>query len=633
MNNNILYHRNFNSDEQAFPFVSSSTGNNDKTIINNINNEKKIGVTPSAAIGGFLGGALVGGVLANNKLRQEENRRLAEKTMENKNRPNIEGNYYKQVENVANNLEVIFTPMSTILAVKNNKNLFTLDTIEVDEMNENMKKAWKSKDSNYFKSILLGKMYSEMQIAEEAFARRFIKNHYNMKGIIEKKSYDLSAIDELNINSCSYILEKLSAFYDNSEIKQKLAQTNINAIESKSNNYNIDLKLTRPFEKYAGTIGCITRCLGLNSEPSNKAIKSHLENPNYLMKNIKIGFFPDRVIFTLDNNLISTLPLTGMNDEGYNNFLNGDEKYFRNLFVQQMKENLKSANEELSYIEKIAEEQVIEEINPIECLTSSSIHPVVIYLFLLKHYGVEWLKFDIGIIEEILKREFELEEINDSSLNKIMTIMVANQSDSIYTNSYAFEKAVLSLCSKPVDFMNREKENISIQDIVFTIDVLDRVTKNDDIYDNFSAEVIDFIVTILSEKGMYLYSPTSIISSPLEPQFKEIINEFLLRKVKNKMTLLSNDELLDKDIENKCEYISDNANAVLNSLRRGVPKSILNENPNSEIVDLFIRKKMVKADMFKMVRKQVVINLALDKILSIFELEFKNQINKYGLMQ
>lgn len=636
MNNNILYHRNLNSNGQAFPFVQEPGGNDNAgdIVINNINERKGIGVTPAAVIGSLIGGALANGVLTRNYIKDQDNRRMAELTKELKNRPKVEGNYYKQVQNVANNLDVAFTPVSAVLRVRNGKDSFTLDTIETSEMNNDMKKAWKNKSSDYFKNLLLGKMYSEMQIAEEAFAKRFIKNHFDMKGIVDKKSYDTSLINNFNLNKCAEVIEKVASFYNDSDIKVKIASANIQDIENVEGNINIGLKLDRPFNKYAGVIGSIKSCIGLNREPSSEEVKKHLENPKYLMKNIKVGFFPDRVIFTMDNNLVSTLSLTGMNEEGYQNFVNSNEKYFRNLFVENVKENLKMADSELDGIYKIAFEETEEFTDPKECLVSSGAHPVVIYLFLLKHYGLKWLKFDMSIIEEILKKEFSLEEINDSTLNKILTIMTANQSDSIYTNAYAFEKAVLSLNSKPIDFMLKEKENISIQNIVFAIDVLDRVTMNDDIYDNFSPEVVDYIVDVFSDREMYIYNPTNIVSSPLEPQFKETVNEFLLKKMKIKMTLASDDPEVDKEIENNCEYISDNANAVINAIRRfdNSNSQITYENVK-DLIDSIIIKKSIREDLAKIVKKQVLTSLALDTVLAIFNNQFESQMTTYGLKQ
>ena len=68
--------------------------------------------------------------------------------------------------------------MSAIFIVKNGNKSFTLDTIETTEMNNSMKVAWKNKDEEYFKSLLISKIYSEMQIAEKEFSKNSIEVLY-----------------------------------------------------------------------------------------------------------------------------------------------------------------------------------------------------------------------------------------------------------------------------------------------------------------------------------------------------------------------------------------------------------------------------------------------------------------------
>lgn len=591
----------------------------------------KIGVTPGAVVG-----ALVGGTIAKKQVQKaEEQRVINERNRAERELPAIEGNYYKQVQNVANNLDVMFTPMSAIYVVKNGKKDFTLDTIETSEMNEDMKMAWKNKDDHYFRSVMMSKMYTEMQIAEQGFAKEFARKQLGIKDMITKDASDTSFVDEMNeVDTLEYV-KKASSLFKGDSFREKLAESVVNDMNNEIGESYINLSLDRPFNKYAGVISGISSCLGLGSKEDDiNSVKKKLENPGYTMKNIKIGFFPDRVIFSLGNQLISTLPLTAMNDEGYSHFENQDAKYFKNFFAENVKENIsKKANVEMvSAMEKSASDDLPMDNDPSSCLTTSDAHPVSIYLILSQRFGMEWLEYDIAVIEDIIKSEFNIEEIPETNIGKVSAILMANQSENVYINAYAFEKAVLSLCSKPVDFLKTQVEDISVQDIVFAIDVLDRVTPYDDIYDNFSKETLNYMATVLATKEIYVYSPTNIIGSDLEPAFNETLNELLVRVIKNKMTLNSNNRELDDEIHAKCEYIADNSLGLLKAVRRMMNESEESSQLNrGDLVDDMIIKKEIREDLSSIIKRQVILNLALDDVLATYEDTLVSQLDQYNI--
>lgn len=591
----------------------------------------KIGVTPGAVVG-----ALVGGAIAKNQVQKAEQQRIInERNLLNKELPAIDGNYYKQVENVAKNLNVIFTPVSAIYVVKNGKKDFTLDTVETTEMNDDMKSAWQNKDEHYFKSLMMSKMYTEMQIAEQGFAKEFARKQLGIKDMITKDASDTSFIDKMSeLETLAYV-KKSASFFTGSEVKEKLASAVVDDMESETEKSYINLSLDRPFSKYAGVISNISGCLGLGTKEEDiKSIKSKLENPSYTMRNIKVGFFPDRVIFSLGNQLVSTLPLTAMNEEGYAHFENQDAKYFKNFFAENVKESIskKSNVSILSSIEKLASEDLPADNDPASCLKTSEAHPVAIYLILSQRFGMEWLQYDIAVIEDIVKSEFGLDELPETNAGKISAILMANQSENVYTNAYAFEKAVLSICSKPVDFMQSQIEDINIQDIVFAIDVLDRVTPHDDIYDNFSKETLNYMANVLANKELYVYNPTNIIGSDLEPAFNETLNELLVRTIKNKMTVNSNSRELDEEIFAKCEYIADNSLGLLKSIRRMMnEKAEISQINKGDLVDTIIAKKGIREDLSTIIKRQVILNLALDDVLSTYENTLMTQLEQYGV--
>lgn len=632
MNNNIFYHKNYLGDEALYPIPSEiSSGANPQINIGN-NQGFKIGVTPGA-----VAGAIVGSVIGKNQARKQEQQRLInERNLNNVETPSIDSNYYRQVQNVAENLNVIFTPISAVYVVKNGKKDFTLDTIETSEMNEDMKRAWQNKDSHYFKSLMMSKIYTEMQIAEQGFARQFAKKQLGIRDMITKDASDTSFIDDMNEIEVIAYVKKSSSFFKGDETREKIASAIVDDMACESEEKYLSLTLDRPFSKYAGVISGITSSLGLGEREENiETVKRKLENPSYIMKNIKVGFFPDRVIFSLGNQLVSTLPLTAMNEDGYSYFLNQDAKYFKNFFAENVKESMvKKATviSSISSFEKIASEDLPLENDPGSCLRDSEAHPVAIYLILCQRFGMEWLGFDIAVIEDIVKSEFDIDEIPETNSAKISAILMANQSDNVYINAYAFEKTILSLCSKPVVFFESQIDSINTQDIIFTIDVLDRVTPYDDIYDNFSKETLNFIATVLAKKELYIYSPMNIIGSDLEPAFTETLNELLIRTIKNNMTMDSTSTEMNDEIYMKCEYVADNSLGILKSVRR-----ILNENEQAseintgDLVDSIIVKKGIRDDLSVIIRKQVIYSLALDEVLSIYENTLMNQLEQYNI--
>lgn len=638
----FLYHRNFAKDgDYAYPIPNEVTpGRKPQIDWPGNSSQKKIGVTPGAIVG-----AIVGAGMAKHKVEKElKENQMRENAFKARHTPTIEGNYYSQAQNVMKNLEVVFTPVSAIYILNNKDNKFTLDTIEVSEMTSDMQNAWKNKNADYFKHLLLTKMFSEMQLAEIGFTKNFIKKQLAVKDQITKNASDTSWLDDIE---CIDLFERTkiaSNFLANSEFGEKIAGAIVNDMEDEDPVQYIDLELDRPLSKYAGVITGIKDSLGLHSDNvSIGKIKKDLENPKLVMSKIKIGFLPERVVFSLNNQLVSTLPLTSMNEEGYVRFQNQDTKYFKNVFVDSVKESLKIQKESkasdditIEYIEKRAsEESELNILNPSDCLLDSNTHPVIIYLFLTVKLGLGWLNYDISIIERIIKAECNLEEIPEATLNKVYTILMANQSDNVYRLPYGFEKAVLSLTSKPVEFLEDQKESIKIQDIAYAIDVLDRVTPYDDIYDNFSDAVLNYICDVLSDQDMYVYNPTSIIGSEKEPIFNSLVNEKLLKAIKGKMTLSSNNKQIDEQVYDNCDFVADNALLILNSIRRHIkdnPDIDISTFQDGTLIDtVMAKRKIIDNPLSNLVKKQVIRNLTLDTVLDIYDNGLQNQLQKFNI--
>lgn len=620
-----FYMNNYSNNQQYGPAIR-------KQEVNFPTETPGFNVTPGMVVGALVGGSVLKKQMDKNNARVTTN--AIRNEMMNMPKPIVDGNYYNQSANIVNNLNIVFTPMSVVFVVKNQKQNFTLDTIETSEMNEDMKQAWKMKDENYFKGLMLSKMYTEMQLAEQSFAKSFLKKQIGVRDMINKDASDTSFIDEMNEVDTFDSFFKNAAFFAGDELKEKIATSIIDDIENEDS-YFVSLSLDRPIKKYAGFISGIKSSLGFGSDYENiKTIKKHMANPSYVVKNIKVGFFPDRVVYSMDNQLIGTMHLTDMNEDGYNHFQKQDALYFKDFFSNSIKKNIVTSPE--IFMSNKIEKKAGADFS--EAFLSSETHPVILYLIMVEKFGIEWLTYDIAIIERIVKTGFNIEDIPETVLNKIISILVVNQSNNPFTNAYAFEKILLSFCSKPIDFFRNEKESISIQDVVFTIDIMDRVTPFDDIYDNFSGEVLNYISDTLSQKELYLYAPTNIISSPMEPAFNELLNGKLLEMNKLK---LSNEADTDREksvVIERCDYVAKTSKIALDNIRE-----FLNDREKSEqfvlkyglsnVISHMVSKICNRESEKFIIENQVVTNIGLDSILSSHESRLEYQLDFYNLVK
>lgn len=607
--------------------VQSSYKSTPKNIDYNSGGSSFMKVTPGAVIGAGIG--LV--------LGQKKGKKQMEKAMQvelnkfNNAKPVIEGNYYQQAQHVMDNLGVVFTPFGTVYTLKNKNKNVAIDTIETGEMNSNMKEAWKKKDGDYFKNLMLAKMYSEMQMAEQSFARQLLEVSKSNEKNASEYDYDVYEMNDLDVICKVAELEDYITTDGRGTEEHFEKVCSIEDYFEELDDIQFDLKLDRPFDKYASIMSGIKSSLGLGQTQTVQGMQKQFGKESYLKKNLKVGFMPDRVLFVVDNTLVSTLPLTNMNVDGYNNFQKQNKKYFVDLFTQEMKKSQsfnKVAFVESENPQELSFENI--ETNDIrEIFSKSMIHPVVYYLVITKKLSTKWFDYDPLALVKIIETEFNLEEpLSDGALDKILSIQTANNSQSVYTVPHAFEKVVRAFNSKPVDFLEKEDDDLDVEDFAFAIDILDRVTPLDDIYDNFSPEVLDYIASTLARKGSKSYIPSYIVGSPLEPKFQEVLNEVLLKTTNKFTTSDVIDTTLETQISEKNGYIHDMSISVTKAVRRAL------ENKDVDIaviVSEMIKRIGVPNDLVVMVKREVVKNLAVDEVLKTQEDNLRNQLEKYNI--
>ena len=109
--------------------------------------------------------------------------------------PNVEGSYYAQIDNTARNLKVLLSPVSVIFTIPNNSSSITLDVIEISEMDDRMKEAFKNKDKEFFKKLFLNNMMLQTTLAEQHNASKLLKNYNalneSVNGIKKKANEDI----------------------------------------------------------------------------------------------------------------------------------------------------------------------------------------------------------------------------------------------------------------------------------------------------------------------------------------------------------------------------------------------------------------------------------------------------------
>ena len=591
------------------------------------------------ATSGALIGAITGALIANKKVKQDALKRQVELERLG---PSLNGNYYSQSQNVAKNLKVIFTPLGVIYTVKNGSRETTIDNIETSEMNESMYSAWQSKDYNYYSNLMLTKMYSEMQMVEQGFAKRFLSKQMNFQKEINKKAsvqHDIREVDFDEITDYE-LLECVASTKDmysgNPKIFEKMAEAMILQFDD-IDDYDITLQLDRPFDKYAGFTSTPLSFMGFNNNSKDiRSMQKKFLNSSYLDNKVNVGFMPDRVVYIVDNQMIGTLPAIKMNEDGYEHFQNQDKNYFREFFHNEVKRGLaraKGLEKPNSSLVKTEVEEKKASLDIGRIFRANDIHPVVYFLILTQKYGFAWFDFDPTALVKIIEDDFNVSEgIESVPLNKILSIQVANNSDTPFNSYHAFEKVIRSFAGKKIDFLKRESDDLDISDIAFAIDILDRVTPNDDIYDNFSPDIFDYLTKILSENENYTYMPSMIVGSPSESQFNEILNYSLLTAINNNMTATMNsDDKLEALMIKDNETIFDVSMMTLQSLRNQQNKGKISSTQGRKFMVAILDKLNIKKSLREIITRQVLKNIALDEFLVQKEELLHEQLEFFGI--
>ena len=540
-------------------------------------------------------GALTGTAIANKSMQKK----MLEQQNERDNTIVLNGDYYTQVNNMAENMKISFTPFSVVYFLKNGASWAEFESIPTESMNRDMYVAWQQRDSDYFKSLMLNKVKAEIQFAEQQFARNIINKHLELG---KQASYDILPCELFGYADNLYDAYQQPGM-------QKIAEVLMNTYKDEV--IKIAFKIGDDASKFSNAIGGKLDFMKIHDHGDLDDMQGRFLSPMYLKTHGKVAFLPDRVLFVVDNVVVTTLPAFDMDAETFDAFANHNESYFKDLFDRETKMGLKRMAAKLPEEKKnLNKEASLFNIPITDIFENNFIHPMIYYMVLISKYTEKWLDFDAYALIKILETDFGLNgPICDIALNKILSVQSVNVSDPPYVAPLAFEKVVRSFNSLPIDWMVMQNEDITPVQLAFGLHCIDVVTPDDDTYDEFSEDVFSYIVKNLAAKNIKIFLPDiNAKVSNIHKEFYDVLNEFLLNQnealatsnttdLKEKADLMQKEDILQsvlfivlKSIKNDEVAIDDN------ELRR-----VLAENKcPDDYIELAIAqiKECVSIDLF-----------------------------------
>lgn len=584
-----------------------------------------VSINPASLIG-----AVTGALIAKKKIQADN----LKKQMEGGDSSVLQGNYYSQVQNLIANLKIIFTPFGTVYIVRNGVKEVTIETIGTDEMNTPMYTAWKSKDVNYFKNLLLNKMYTEIQFVEQQFAKKMIENQMNLQSHITKKASVDEFIDELSTLEIFEKIANIKDFYSKqTSSTEKLAEILLRMSDD-GEEIRVSWEFQRPLEKYA-VLGGALDFLGLGGSSSDiRSLQGKYLSPSYLANRVKIGFLPDRVIFIVDNKVISSLLAMDMNSEAFDYFQKQNENYFTGYFNQEAKKGIKRMrgklppNSDLIKQEKKASDEKALNNDLKTIFDRVDVHPVVYYKILTDKYQDKWTNWDVSALIKVLEQDFELEEgMNDASFNKILSVHSVNNNLYPFTNYHVFEKVIRAFSNRPIDFLAREVEDLSIEDLAVGLDIMDAVTPGVDTYESFSSDVINYIIDNLMDRECRVFLPMSVFpETKSRSAFYQHTNEYLLDGFNSRDIVALKDERELSNSVKENEVIHHVSTSIILKAKADKSELLKVETVKREILALD------ESDIIKnLINIQVTNALIMDRNIISSALKLKEQLKFYNI--
>ena len=369
-------------------------------------------------------------------------------------------------------------------------------------------------------------------------------------------------------------------------------------------------------------------------------LERKLSKASYLKHNVDIGFLPDKVVYIVDNTVVSTFPVLNMNKESFDAFKQQDKVFFNRAFAREIEKGKKILNKKAfenyddisSDSEKTAASKLISAPRA-TAFRMSGIAPYVYYKVLQKKYSSKWNETDMAALIKMIEQDFKLEStgVADIPLNKIMSIYtcLSDETANAFVSPLVFEKIIRSFNDLPINFLTSEKETITVNELVYGILSYAEIMKckNKDIYVLLSDEIKSYIADLLLEKDIVVLYPGNI-SSESEMEFYGEINSLILRRLSEKNNLNMGDM-------NSEEYKLAVQNEILQPLAVDILSEMRDNNIDEETLSDRI-EELAKSNEFDMskealLRRQVRINIEIDKYIESKTDLTKAQLALYNL--
>lgn len=336
-----------------------------------------IGIGSGALIGGMVG-MKMGTAIEDNKKANEYKQMYANSVAkllneQNKKLVDMGSNYYSKIEDIEKDIKIMFTPLSVVFILRNT----AIDTVNADTMNTQAREAWKRKDPEYFKNVIINKIYLDAQETEQVFIKRLMEQDKELRKALSKNSSEFAYVDGdegvseeahlLEVLACADYFSKLFEKGESNESLNKYANSLISvACEWSERNIPVELGMA----KFAGEddfdLGMSKLAFLFFGKPNVMDMKEL--TPGFLKKHMTVVYLPDRILYITDNVVVSQLNVTKMEDEDYDNFSKKDDKYFTNRFFLEAKRLGKISAEEFDELEELNKESSFDTECPSEVL-------------------------------------------------------------------------------------------------------------------------------------------------------------------------------------------------------------------------------------------------------------------------
>ena len=580
-----------------------------------------VSIDPANVLGSIAGGYTANHYYNKSKDKRDEKER-AGRTLEN--------NTYSQVENIMKDLKIVFTPINVIYSV--NGQVFEI--IKTDEMNPYMKNAFRKKDADYFRNLLLNKVNMEIQLAEQAFAQRLLSaGGYNQQAKLATYTAKQEAFSKLAEEEMGDLIKTAGTGLPSSPLR---IQVSFDSLRPFSNNETF----FNPNE-----ISKVASIFSVFDTDSTTDVKLKRIN-----NEVNVGFLPDRVVYTWNGQLIEQMSLLHMNEEGYKAFQAKDKQFFIELFRKHTTETSKMLTKEerkavppaatpdsnpparfdtfmddeaeldkdAASLEDIIEDVVEEEFPVIEreainIFQDPDIHPIAYDIVLDNRYGDNWTEHEIESILKQIEIDFELRDgIAEMPLNKISILhAISSDEHAMYQAPLTFEKFIRGMVSKSILF-EEFQGNLSFEEIMFGLEVAKSYDGNE-VFLEFHDNISSYIAEELMNEGVrfvsdQLYDETN----PSEKDFFTSVNGYLLRKWKER----DSHGILDEDEIDRQHTMTVQINEIAHEVLSHFAEQIQVTDPYASIKSIILNEGLV--EMVDRDFRNGVINAATETIVSHF---------------